>query len=87
MTEMPKSYLPAEEREGLTQNEIDLAEAGAANTAGDMDSSWAWLVLADLPAYAMKTLRDVMGADFVREKGFSLTKANQVYGENWLQEV
>jgi hypothetical protein len=85
MDKLPKSYLPEEEKQGLTRNEVYLAEADAANEAGDMESSWAWLRLADLPAYALKTLKDIMGADFVLEKGFPLGKANKAYGDNWLQ--
>jgi hypothetical protein len=83
--EMPKSYLPAAEREGLTQNEIYLAEAGAARDVGDEEASWAWLRYADLPPYALKTMKSVLGADFVRQQDFlCIGEANRVYGENWL---
>jgi hypothetical protein len=82
---MPKSYLPAAEREGLTQNEIYLAESQAADDAGDEEASWAWLSHADLPAYALKGIKRILGADFVRSLNFkSMEKANQAYGENWL---
>jgi hypothetical protein len=83
--EMPKSYLPAAEREGLTQNEIYLAESQAADDAGDAETSWAWLRHADLPAYSLKTLKHILGADFVREQNFkSIEEANRMYGKNWL---
>ncbi|GHT87035.1 hypothetical protein FACS1894116_02130 [Betaproteobacteria bacterium] len=85
MNELPKSYLPDAEREGLTQNEIYLAESQAADEAGDDEASWAWLRYADLPAYALMTLKRNLGADFVRKQKFLCMKeANRVYGENWL---
>ena len=81
----PKSYLPAEEREGMTANEIYLAEAGAARDAGDEETSWAWLRYADLPPYALKTMKNVLGADFVRKHNFlCIEEANRAYGKNWL---
>jgi hypothetical protein len=43
MNEMPKSYLPDTEREGLMQNGIYLAESQAAGEAGDEETAWAWL--------------------------------------------
>jgi hypothetical protein len=84
-TEMPKSYLADADRKGLTQNEIYLAEAGAARDAGDEEASWAWLRYADLPPYALKTMKNILGADFVRQQNFlCIGEANRVYGENWL---
>jgi hypothetical protein len=91
-TEMPKSYLPAEEREALLReggeggmNLVYLAESGAAEDAGDEETSWAWLRYADLPPYALKTMKNVLGADFVRQQNFlCIEEANRVYGENWL---
>jgi hypothetical protein len=84
--ELPKSYLTDSGREGLMmQNEIYLAEAGAARDAGDEEASWAWLRHADLPPYALKTVKNILGADFVRQKNFlCIEEANRVYGRNWL---
>jgi hypothetical protein len=83
--EMPKSYLPAAEREGLTQNEIYLAESQAADDAGDNETAWQWLRYADLPPYALKGMKAILGADFVRGMDFQcMPEANRVYGENWL---
>ncbi|MDR2164201.1 MAG: hypothetical protein LBO79_00905 [Zoogloeaceae bacterium] len=85
LPETPKSYLADADRVGLTQNEIYLAEAGAARDAGDEETSWAWLRYADLPPYALKTMKNVLGADFVRKQDFlCIGEANRVYGENWL---
>jgi hypothetical protein len=88
-THTPKSYLPSEEREALLReggmNLVYLAESGAAGDAGDEEASWAWLRYADLPPYALKTLKNNMGADFVRKQNFlCIGEANRVYGENWL---
>ncbi|MDR2164202.1 MAG: hypothetical protein LBO79_00910 [Zoogloeaceae bacterium] len=82
--ELPKSYLPVEEREGLTQNGIYLAEAMAAGEAGDEDTSWKWLALADLPAYSLMSCKKNLGADFVREKGLNTAPADAEYGPGWL---
>jgi hypothetical protein len=87
--QLPKSYLPAEEREALLReggmNLVYLAESRAAEEAGDEEASWAWLRYADLPPYALKTMKTVLGADFVRQQNFRcIGEANRVYGENWL---
>jgi hypothetical protein len=82
--QLPKSYLPAEEREGLTQNGIYLAEALAATEADDLDTSWEWLALTDLPAYSLMSCKVNLGADFVRERGLNTAPADAVYGPGWL---
>jgi hypothetical protein len=83
--ELPKSYLSEAERQGLTPNEICLAESQAADDAGDAETSWAWLRHADLPAYSLMSLKHILGADFVRAQGFScMDAANQAYGKDWL---
>jgi hypothetical protein len=83
--ELPKSYLTEADREGLSSNEIYLAESQAADDAGDAETSWAWLRYADLPAYSLMTLKHILGADFVRTQGFlCMDAANRTYGENWL---
>jgi hypothetical protein len=84
MPEMPKSYLPAEEREGLTQNGIYLAEALAATEAGDLDTSWEWLAMTDLPAYSLMSCKKNLGADFIRERGLNTAPADAEYGRGWL---
>ncbi|MDR2164200.1 MAG: hypothetical protein LBO79_00900 [Zoogloeaceae bacterium] len=89
MPELPKSYLPVEEREALLReggmNLVYLAESQEASHAGDEETSWAWLRYADLPPYALKTMKNVLGADFVRKQDFlCIGEANRVYGENWL---
>jgi hypothetical protein len=82
---MPKSYLPDAEREGLTQNGIYLAESQAAGEAGDEETAWAWLKYAELPAYALMTMKVNLGADFIREKGLRTETAEARYGKNWLE--
>ena len=86
---MPKSYLSAEEREALLReggmNLVYLTESQEADAAGDAEAAWAWLRYADLPPYALKTMKNVMGADFVRRQDFlCIGEANRAYGENWL---
>jgi hypothetical protein len=85
----PKSYLVKDEREALLReggmNLVYLAESQEADAAGDAEAAWAWLRRADLPPYALKIMKNVLGADFVRQQDFLCIKdANQVYGENWL---
>jgi hypothetical protein len=83
--ELPKSYLTEEEiRECPNDNLRYLSEALAANIADDMDTSWQWLALADLPAYSLMSCKKTLGADFVREKGFNTAEADAVYGPGWL---
>jgi hypothetical protein len=72
------------DREGLTQNGIYLAESVAAGEAGDEDAAWAWLALADLPAYTLMSCKDNLGADFIREKGLRTESADAEYGPGWL---
>lgn len=85
MDNMPKSYLTDADRERFTQSEIYLVESRAASDAGDDEAAWAWLRYADLPAYSLMTMKRVLGADFVREMDFlCINKANQAYGDNWL---
>jgi hypothetical protein len=85
MDKLPKSYLPESEKAGYPPEQVALLESRAARLAGDEEVAWDWLALADLPAYALKTLKRTMGADFVREKGFPLEKANRAYGAGWLE--
>jgi hypothetical protein len=82
--ELPKSYLSEARRHGLTQNGVYLAEAMAAGEAGDEDASWAWLALADLPAYSLMSCKVNLGADFVRQKGLNTAPADAEYGPGWL---
>jgi hypothetical protein len=85
---MPKSYLPAEEREALLReggmNLVYLAESQDAGDAGDEETAWAWMALAELPAHTLMACKDVLGADFVREVGLKTAPADAVYGPGWL---
>ncbi|WP_142850700.1 hypothetical protein [Telmatospirillum sp. J64-1] len=81
---MPKSYLSEEEKQGLSQNAIFAAESQAADDAGDEETSWAWLALAELPAHALLALKRTRGADFIRQKGLRTETAEQAYGKDWL---
>ena len=87
----PKRYLDAARREALFReggmNAVCLGESGAADHAGDEEASWAWLAMADLPADSLAFLKKQYGASFIRERGFSTRRAEQVYGSDWLDRV
>jgi hypothetical protein len=84
MSELPKSYLPVEEREGLTQNGIYLAEALAATETDDLDTAWQWLALAEMTPASLMSTKINLGADFIREKRLNTAPADKVYGPRWL---
>jgi hypothetical protein len=85
---MPKSYLPAEEREELLReggmNLVYLSESLDVGKAGDREAAWAWLALADVPAHSLMACKDNFGAGFIREMGFRTESADAVYGPGWL---
>jgi hypothetical protein len=81
---MPKSYMTDADREGLSQNAIYLSESLAAGEAGDEETSWQWLALAELPAYSLASCKANLGADFIREKGLNTAPADKAYGPGWL---
>jgi len=89
---MPKSYMTDAEREalradGLSSNGILLAESDAADEAGDGETSWAWLALAELPAHTLAYLKKRRGAQFIREMGFRTENAERAYGADWLERA
>ena len=69
---LPRSYMPDEEKIGMSQNAIYLCESVEANAAGDEETSWAWLALAELTKSSMTMLKDVCGEDFLKSKGFTV---------------
>ena len=81
---MPKSYLKEEEKAGLSANCILIAESQAADDAGDHETSWAWLSLAEIPASALLALKRVEGADYIRKHGLRTETAEIAYGKDWL---
>jgi hypothetical protein len=81
---MPKSYLKDEDREGLDENCILLAESAAADEAGDEEAAWEWLRLAELPAHALLALKRSEGAAYIRQKGLRTESAEMAYGKDWL---
>jgi hypothetical protein len=58
-----QAYLSEARRHGLTQNGVYLAESAAAGRAGDEETAWAWLALADLLAYSLMSCKKNLGAD------------------------
>jgi len=85
---LPKSYLSEEELEELRRDRsLDLRplmESGKARKAGDLNTSWSWLALADLPAHSLMFLKKQKGAQFIRDYGFQTGEAEARYGKNWL---
>jgi len=85
---LPKSYLSDEEREELAREGdeefLNACESQAAREAGDGDTSWAWLARCSVPPYRLRILKESLGAQFVREKGFNTAEADALYGAGWL---
>lgn len=81
---MPKSYLSEERKQGLSQNALYAAESGAARRAGDEETAWAWLCLAEIPAHALLALKRVEGANYIRKVGLRTDTAEKAYGKDWL---
>jgi len=85
---LPKSYLPEEDKEALmSEGGMDLvylAESQEADKFGDAAASWAWLALSELPAHSLMRLKKSRGAQFIREMGFNTTNAEKRYGVDWL---
>ncbi|GHT90365.1 hypothetical protein AGMMS49545_03670 [Betaproteobacteria bacterium] len=69
---LPRSYMPDEEKIGMTQNAIYLCESVEADEAGDEETAWAWLALAKMPESAEYILKVGCGEAFLKEKGFTV---------------
>lgn len=88
----PKSYMTDEERAerragGMSENAILMAESRAAARAGDEETAWEWLALAELPAHSLAYLKVRHGADFIRSRGFRTDQADAAYGQDWLDRA
>lgn len=83
---MPKSYLTEDEKKGLSENALYVAESHAAGIAGDDEAAWAWLRLAVLPAHALLSLKWSEGPDFIRNMGLKTQAADELYGPGWLEK-
>lgn len=82
---MPKSYLSDEEKVGLDHNGICAVESAAAARAGDHETEWEWLRLADLPAHSLLSAKHRNGADWIRKMGLKTDAAEKAYGNDWLE--
>ena len=90
--QQPKSYLSDEERQGLLLevgiNAVYLAESTEATLAGDEDAAWEWFRLAELSASTLAYIKAMTGgADFIREQGLITTKADEQFGQDWLDSA
>jgi len=86
---MPKSYMSEQEREehvreGASANTLYLSESEAADNAGDEDTAWAWLALAELSAKSLMGLKRRTSGQFIRDMKLNTAKADAVYGPGWL---
>ncbi|WP_245406996.1 hypothetical protein [Bartonella sp. 1-1C] len=63
-----------------------LAESDAADHAGDDETAWEWLSMADLPAHTLLFLKSQNGAQFIRDMEFSTKSADKEYGADWLDK-
>lgn len=83
-----KSYLDPSEREAILResnmNVVYIAESQEADSAGDTETSWAWLAKAAIPARTLMSMKNRRGAQFIRDKGLNTTKADAAYGPGWL---
>ncbi|GHT81794.1 hypothetical protein AGMMS49960_05250 [Betaproteobacteria bacterium] len=69
---LPKSYMPEEDKIGMSQNAIYLCESVEAKEAGDEEASWAWMAMAKIPEGTKKALVKICGAEFLTARGFDL---------------
>ena len=69
---MPRSYVPAEKKERLSQNLLYCRESVAAAMAGDEDAAWAWMSMATIPESATRAMTNLYGREFLESKGFTL---------------
>ncbi|MDR3056218.1 MAG: hypothetical protein LBU53_12600 [Zoogloeaceae bacterium] len=69
---LPRSYMPEEDKVGMSQNAIYLCESTDADEAGDEEAAWGWLALAELPESANYILKEVCGDEFLKAKGFKI---------------
>jgi hypothetical protein len=69
---LPRSYLPEEDKVGLTPNAVYLCESAAADAAGDEEASWAWLALAEQTELAKFILKTGCDETFLKSKGFNI---------------
>jgi hypothetical protein len=56
----------------LPQNVIYARESCAAGRAGDEETAWAWLALAELPESAKDVLKITCSDEFLKSKGFKI---------------
>ncbi|MDP1698359.1 MAG: hypothetical protein Q8L45_11350 [Xanthomonadaceae bacterium] len=92
MREHPKSYLTDAERNelrngGLSQNGIYLAESQAAGRAGDEETAWDWMRVANLSAQTLMGLKMRAGGQFIRDMGLRTAQADAAYGAGWLDRT
>ncbi|MDR1163500.1 MAG: hypothetical protein LBM17_06685, partial [Candidatus Accumulibacter sp.] len=63
---------------------VYLAESTEAGGAGDEETAWAWLALAELTPQSLMGLKRRLGGQFIRDKGLRTAHADALYGAGWL---
>jgi hypothetical protein len=69
---LPRSYMPEEEKKGLSPNVLLACESSAAIKAGDENAAWAWLSMAKIPESALSAMLSTFGKDFLAARGFKV---------------
>ena len=87
-----KGYLSKEEREERLRTfhgdieHVYLAEADRALKAKDDAGFWLWCSLVGLAAHSLAAMKLWYGAEFIRDTGFDINRANKAYGPDWLEQ-
>ena len=65
---------------------VYMGEADMARKAKDNAGFWQWFSLIAVPAHFLMTLKKWNGAEFLRSLDFDISRANEAYGPDWLEE-
>ena len=72
------TQLTIDEKRDIITKSLDAAERGDHNEALRLAQ------LMPLPLYLAKVVKDIWGAEFLRNSGWDLSEAEAEYGKNWL---
>ena len=86
--QQPKSYLATDRRARLFKEGgeelVYLAESNAAGKAGDEDAAWEWMRKIELPASTLRYAKAIGGAGLIRRQNLNKKKADEEFGQGWL---
>jgi hypothetical protein len=72
------SQLTHEQRLGIIQASLD------ANERGDHEEEIRLIRLLPLPAHLAKAAKEMYGKEYLIERGYDLSEANEAFGHGWL---